>query len=69
QVTEEGTVICGLVEGDTAKLREILNNSGEDFKILEGGGGIETSLNFIEKEGGKLKIMGYRVSIIERYPT
>lgn len=69
QVTEEGTVICGLVEGDDGGAIEILNRSGEGFKILEGGGGIETSPYFVEKEGEKLKALGCRVSIIERYPT
>ncbi len=70
EVTREGTVICGFIEGDKDKIemvKKILISEGQEF--VEVNGGIETSPEFVEKWGETLKSEGLRVSIIERYPT
>jgi len=70
EITREGTVICGFIEGDRDKIekaKRLLASEGQDF--VEVNGGIETSPEFVEKWGETLKSEGLRVSIIERYPT
>lgn len=67
QITEEGTLICGFIEGKKEKVREILERYGEDFIAVDNG--YETSADFVENEGENLKAMGLKISIIERYPT
>jgi len=70
EITRDGTLICGLIEGDKEKLekaKHILLSKGQDF--VEVDNGIETSPEFVEKWGETLKAEGLRVSIIERFPT
>lgn len=70
EVTREGTLICGFIEGDKEKIekaKQLLISKGQDFVEVEGG--IETSAEFVEKWGQTLKAEGLKVSIIERYPT
>lgn len=67
QTTEEGTLICGLIEGDIKEAKEILKQAGENYEQIENQ--FEVSLEFIEERGESLKGMGFNVSVIERYPT
>jgi len=67
QITEDGTIICGLIEGEEEKIRVILERYGEEFVKVDGG--YETSADFVEDEGENLKAMGLKISIVERYPT
>ncbi|MFO7968435.1 MAG: 4Fe-4S cluster-binding domain-containing protein [Archaeoglobaceae archaeon] len=67
QATEEGTLICGVIEGDLDKAKEILRQAGEDYKQIEDQ--IEVSVEFVEERGETLKWMGFNISVIERYPT
>ncbi len=62
RVTSEGTVICGLVEGEKEKIRKILIQRGIDF--VEVHEGFEIPVD----EAEKMREFG-DVSIIERYPT
>ncbi len=69
-VTREGTLICGFIEGEGEKIekaKRLLMSKGQDFVEVEGG--IETSAEFVETWGQTLKAEGLKVSIIERYPT
>jgi|Deesub1362B_J571_1020462.scaffolds.fasta_scaffold00096_42 hypothetical protein len=66
-VTEDGTLICGLIEGDKDYVKKLLGRHGQGY--VEVDRGIETSAQFVEKEGENLKAMGLKVSIVERYPT
>ncbi len=67
EITREGTLVCGFIEGDLEKAKRFLKAHGQDFVEVEGG--IETSPEFVERWGEALKAEGLRVSIIERYPT
>ncbi len=70
-VTREGTVICGYVEGDVERIKRYLDSKGlkanVDYVVVEGG--IETSVEFVERHLDELKRLGTNVFIIERYPT
>ncbi len=67
KVTNEGTVICGYLEGDAEKIRKILTSKGVEF--FETGEGFEVDLEFAEKNVSELKREGIRVYLVERYPT
>ncbi len=67
QATEEGTLICGLIEGNLREAKEILRQVGEDYRQVENQ--LEVSVEFVEERGESLKGMGFNVSVIERYPT
>ncbi len=70
QITRDGTLICGFIEGDKEKIEKakmLLRSKGQDFVEVEGG--IETSVEFVERWSETLKAEGLKVSIIERYPT
>lgn len=67
QTTEEGTLICGLIEGNVKEVKEILRQAGENYKQIEDQ--LEVSVEFVEERGESLKGMGFNLSVIERYPT
>ena len=67
EITRDGTLICGFIEGDIERAKNFLIAKGQEFVEVEGG--IETSVEFVERWGETLKAEGLRVSIIERYPT
>ncbi|HID42865.1 MAG TPA: hypothetical protein EYP30_03675 [Archaeoglobaceae archaeon] len=67
QITEDGTLICGFIEGEDERVKSILEMYGEEFVSVNNG--YETSADFVENEGENLKAMGLKISIIERYPT
>jgi len=62
KVTSEGTVICGLVEGDKDKIRKILIQRGVEF--VEVNEGFE-----IPAEEAERVMDAGEIFIIERYPT
>ncbi len=62
KVTSEGTVICGLIEGDKEKIRKILIQSGVEF--VEVDEGFEIPVDEVENVRGVGDVF-----IIERYPT
>ena len=62
RVTSEGTVVCGLVEGEEEKIRKVLIQKGIDFLEVEEGFEIPVD------EAERMKKFG-RVFIVERYPT
>ena len=71
-VTEDGTIMCGLIEGEREKIQkaiEFLNMVGEDYRLVENSLAIETSVEAVKKWKAKFKDESLRVSIIERYPT
>ncbi len=63
KVTNDGTVICGLVEGDKRLIRKVLIQNGIEFQEVEEG--FEVSTDAVKS----LKNMGFKISIVERYPT
>ncbi len=65
--TDDGTVICGFVEGDTVKLEKIMKRYGVRYILRSGG--VEIDPETALKLAGRLKRKGFNVSIIERYPT
>ncbi|HIP25893.1 MAG TPA: radical SAM protein [Archaeoglobus profundus] len=70
QVSRDGTLICGYIEGTKEKIEKIkqfLISKGQDF--VEVDGGLETSVEFVEKWKEFLKAEGLKISIIERFPT
>lgn len=67
QTTEEGTLICGLIEGNMRRAKEVLEQSGEVYEEIENN--LEVSVEFVEEKGESLKGMGFNISVIERYPT
>ena len=70
QVSRDGTLICGYIEGSKEKIEKIkqfLISKGQDF--VEVDGGLETSVEFVEKWKEFLKAEGLKISIIERFPT
>ncbi len=62
RVTSEGTVVCGLVEGEKEKIRKVLIQRGIDFVEVDEGFEIPVDEAERMKDSGK-------VFIIERYPT
>lgn len=62
RVTNEGTVICGLIEGDKEKIRNYLIRMNAQFVEVEEG--FEVDVEIAEKLKEK-----FSASIIERYPT
>ena len=62
KVTKEGTVICGLIEGDKKTIRKVLIQRGVEFQEVDEG--FEVPIDVAES----LKNV-FRASIIERYPT
>lgn len=67
QTTEEGTLVCGLIEGDVDEAKKILSQAEENYEEIEKN--LEVSTEFVEEMGESLKAMGFNVSVIERYPT
>ncbi len=67
KVTEEGTIICCQIEGDLEKAEKILKEKGIDYIKFDEC--IETSVDIIDEIGEYLKSEGFRLSIVERYPT
>ncbi len=67
RVTKEGTIICCFIEGENLELaEEILKRHGYEYVRVDKG--IETDVE-ATKIRELLKAEGFRVSIIERYPT
>lgn len=62
KVTSDGTVICGLLEGDKEEIRKVLIQMGADFVEVEGGFEVEV-------EVAELLRNRFAASVIERYPT
>lgn len=62
RVTSEGTVICGLVEGDRKKIRKVLIQMGVEFVEVEEG--FEVPVEVAESLKSE-----FDASLIERYPT
>ena len=62
KVTKEGTVICGLIEGNKELIRKILIQEGIEFQEVEEGFEVSTEVAESLKDR-------FRVWIIERYPT
>jgi len=70
KVTNDGTVICALIEcdeSDRENVREYLMNKKANF--FETDDGFEVSEEFVEKNLREILNYGFKVSIIERYPT
>ena len=70
EVTKDGTLICGFIEGDAEKikvLKKILREN--NYKFVEVDNGIEVSMTAVEKLGEYLKAEGLKISVIEKYPT
>ncbi|RLI79867.1 radical SAM protein [Archaeoglobales archaeon] len=70
EVTDDGTIVCGFVEGNAkniSKAKKILRENRLEFVEVENG--IEVSISTIEKLGEYLKAEGLSLSVIERYPT
>ncbi|AEA46168.1 radical SAM protein [Archaeoglobus veneficus] len=67
RVTNDGTLLCGFIEGDIEVAKKILDAEGVEYVVVEGG--VETSIEFVEERSEDLKAAGLKVSIIERYPT
>jgi len=72
-VTEDGTLVCGLVEGEREKIQkaiEFLNMVGEDYRLVENESlAIETSIEAVKRLKNRFKNESLKLSIIERYPT
>jgi hypothetical protein len=66
--TDDGTVLCGFIEGEISKIVNILKLNNIPYVVIYEQG-VEVSLNTIKKLGKKLKRKGFKVSVIERYPT
>mgnify|MGYP000125263186 CR=1 FL=1 len=62
KVTKDGTVICGLIEGDKELIRKVLIQNGVEFQEVEEG--FEVPVDVAESLKNE-----FMVSIIERYPT
>jgi|Deesub1362A_J573_1020465.scaffolds.fasta_scaffold00212_3 hypothetical protein len=77
KVTNEGTIICGVAEGDERALRKVLNlldYMGEEYVKMDGR--VEFSANLAEylverirKIRQDLKDLDVEIGIVERYPT
>jgi hypothetical protein len=68
QVTKEGTLVCCYIEGEELEVAErLLKKGGFDYLRVEGG--IEAGINVVDEIGEALKAEGFRLCIIERYPT
>ncbi len=67
KVTNEGTLICGYIGGNLEVAKSMLDAEGVEY--VEAGGGIETSIEFVQARSEDLKAAGLKVDIIERYPT
>jgi hypothetical protein len=69
KVTRDGTIICCLIEGSNRLevAEEILKNHGFDYVRVDEG--FETDIEVVEKIGELLKAEGFRLKLIERYPT
>jgi hypothetical protein len=79
-VTEDGTIMCGFVRGDSEKIQkaiDFLNKVSVEFTVVYGSNedgdedilGVETGIDVVKKWKKELKNFGLDVSIIERYPT
>ncbi len=71
EVTGDGTLICGLIRGERkliGKLVEELKEKNIPFCIVDTHS-IEVSADFAEECANELKMRGFDVRIIERYPT
>ncbi|WP_456369086.1 radical SAM protein [Geoglobus sp.] len=62
RVTSEGTVICGLLEGEREEIRKVLIQMGADFVEVDGGFEVDVEVAELLKDR-------FEASIIERYPT
>lgn len=67
KVTNDGTLLCGYIEGDIKLAKSMLEAEGVEYVEVEGG--IETSVEFVKARSEDLKAAGLKVAIIERYPT
>ncbi len=77
RVTSEGTVICGVAEGDEGALRKVLNlleYMGEEYVKMDGR--VEFSADVAERVAEEirkirqnLKDLDVEISVVERYPT
>ena len=67
QVTKDGTIVCCRIEGNLDKAEEILRRKGYEYVRFEDC--IETSVDVVEEIRECLKAEGFRLSIVERYPT
>ena len=65
--TDDGTVVCGYIEGDLEKLKKFMER--HRIKYIVRGGGVEVSPEVAMRLAKRLKRKGFNVSIIERYPT
>jgi len=67
KVTNEGTLLCGYIEGNLEVAKSILNAEGVEYVEVEWG--LEVPIDFAQARSEDLKAAGLRVDIIERYPT
>ncbi len=67
QITMEGTLICCRIEGELDRAERLLKKLGYEYVRLENC--IETSPQLVDEIGEFLKSEGFRLSIVERYPT
>ncbi|MCS7144075.1 MAG: radical SAM protein [Archaeoglobaceae archaeon] len=68
-VTRDGTLLCCRVEGELKRAERILRDSGFDFSVFEDC--IETSIEVAENEKLKEALIseGFKLYLVERYPT
>ncbi len=73
-VTRDGTVICGCAEcriEELKRLTSIIESYDVDYRIFKNGftAGVEFSVDELDRLCEVLKAEGFRVSVVERYPT
>ncbi|HEX7574747.1 MAG TPA: radical SAM protein [Candidatus Methanoperedens sp.] len=66
EITDDGTLVYGVIEGSCAGLLKEAGVQGEMFDVKDGT--VEIAWWIAEDLAGELKKIGYDVSVIERYP-
>jgi hypothetical protein len=70
EITSDGTLLCGIIQGNTEKILEILKKAQvprEHYNIETER--IETHWQLLQELETQLKHAGCRLEIIEKYPT
>lgn len=66
EITDDGTLVYGIIEGDCSDLLKEAGVQEDMYAAYEGS--VETSWWIAEDLAGEIKKIGYKVSVIERYP-